>query len=154
MIDAHECLKVCSPKCHSIPARSPAARTTRYNQSGTVVDTFNYDPYGKLTSTTGSVYEPIQYARAYNDSAHTGGETLTKFGELASVCHAVAHAVTAVPKWMAIRTKIKRLLRRHNFKGRANGGGSFDRDHVTNLVMDQARTLYRYWPDMFACETF
>ena len=29
MIDAHECRNVCSPTGHSIPARSPAARTTR-----------------------------------------------------------------------------------------------------------------------------
>jgi type I restriction enzyme R subunit len=52
-----------------------------------------------------------------------------------------------------IRVKVKRLLRRHNFKPKPGGGGKpLDRDRVTDLVMEQARTLYRLWPEIFATE--
>ena len=51
----------------------------------------------------------------------------------------------------AIRAKIKRLLRRHHFTVTPTGGGK-PLDRVADLVMEQARTLYRYWPDMFGAE--
>jgi type I restriction enzyme R subunit len=51
----------------------------------------------------------------------------------------------------AIRARIKRLLRRHRFAGKTNGGGK-PLDRVADLVLEQARTLYRYWPDMFDTE--
>ena len=45
----------------------------------------------------------------------------------------------------AIRVKIKRLLRRYGFKTKPTGGaGRLER--ATDLVLDQARTLYRSWP--------
>jgi len=54
----------------------------------------------------------------------------------------------------AIRVKVKRLLRRHNYKPKAIGGaGPFDRDLITDLVMEQARTLYRLWPDVWQVES-
>lgn len=53
----------------------------------------------------------------------------------------------------AIRVKVKRLLRRHNYTPQVNGGGKpLDRERVTDLVMQQARTLYRYWPEVFGGE--
>jgi hypothetical protein len=53
----------------------------------------------------------------------------------------------------AIRVKVKRLLRRHNYKPKSKGGGKpLDRDHVTDLVMEQARTLYRLWPEVFGAD--
>jgi RHS repeat-associated protein len=47
--------------------------------STTPTDSFSYDPYGATTS-SGSLYEPIQYAGGYNDNAGSG-EQLYKFGE-------------------------------------------------------------------------
>ncbi len=48
----------------------------------------------------------------------------------------------------AIRAKIIRLLRRHHFSGKTNGGEK-PLDRIADLVLEQARTLYRYWPEMF-----
>jgi type I restriction enzyme R subunit len=51
----------------------------------------------------------------------------------------------------AIRAKIKRLLRRHHFSVPQSGGGR-PLDRVADVVLEQARTLYRYWPDTFRAE--
>src|SRR5712691_877966 len=51
----------------------------------------------------------------------------------------------------AIRAKIKRLLRRHHFAASDVGGGK-PLERVADLVLEQARTLYRYWPDIFSSE--
>ncbi len=53
----------------------------------------------------------------------------------------------------AIRRKIRRLLREHEYKPpiAPPGGGSVqDINHFAQLVLDQAKTLYRYWPDVEA----
>jgi len=50
-----------------------------------------------------------------------------------------------------IRAKIKRLLRRHQFAASGVGGGK-PLESVADLVLEQARTLYRYWPDTFSSE--
>ena len=49
-----------------------------------------------------------------------------------------------------IRTKIKRLLRKHGYRPPvpAGGGGADAIGHYTQLVLDQAKELYRYWPDV------
>jgi hypothetical protein len=49
-----------------------------------------------------------------------------------------------------IRTKIKRLLRKHGYKPpvTASGGGADAVTHYTQLVLDQAKELYRYWPEV------
>jgi type I restriction enzyme R subunit len=49
-----------------------------------------------------------------------------------------------------IRTKIKRLLRKHGYEppAMASGGGADAIGHYTQLVLDQAKELYRYWPDV------
>ncbi len=49
-----------------------------------------------------------------------------------------------------IRTKIKRLLRRHGYKPAASGmgGSGDDLDRYAQLVLEQAKELYRYWPDI------
>ena len=45
----------------------------------------------------------------------------------------------------AIRAKIKRLLRRYGFRAEpAGGAGRLER--TTDLVLEQARTMYRNWP--------
>jgi type I restriction enzyme R subunit len=53
----------------------------------------------------------------------------------------------------AIRVKIKRLLRKHGYKppqALTAGGGSElgDVNHYTQLVLEQAKALYRYWPEV------
>jgi type I restriction enzyme R subunit len=53
----------------------------------------------------------------------------------------------------AIRRKIKRLLRKHNYRppaasGGGGGEGRYDVNHYTQLVLDQAKALYRYWPEV------
>jgi type I restriction enzyme R subunit len=56
----------------------------------------------------------------------------------------------------AIRRKIKRLLRKHKYKPsqpKASGGGSRRRapsslDETTDLILEQAREIYRTWPDL------
>jgi hypothetical protein len=48
-----------------------------------------------------------------------------------------------------VRTKIKRLLRKHKYqppKPSADGGGGLRLRG--QLVLDQAKSLYRYWPDV------
>jgi len=53
----------------------------------------------------------------------------------------------------AIRRKIKRLLRRHEYRpvvtAGPSGGGcdAHDLNHYTQLVLEQAKELYRYWPE-------
>ncbi len=49
-----------------------------------------------------------------------------------------------------IRTKIKRLLRKHGYKPplTAGGGGADAVTYYTQLVLDQAKELYRYWPEV------
>jgi type I restriction enzyme R subunit len=50
-----------------------------------------------------------------------------------------------------IRTKIKRLLRKHNYRPEAavgGGGDGHDLNHYTQLVLEQAKELWRCWPDV------
>jgi len=49
-----------------------------------------------------------------------------------------------------IRIKIKRLLRKPGYRPSvpAGGGGADAVNHYTELVLDQAKELYRYWPDI------
>jgi hypothetical protein len=47
--------------------------------------------------------------------------------------------------------KIKRLLRKHNYQPKARTGGSegpYDVNHFTQLVFEQAKALYKYWPEV------
>jgi type I restriction enzyme R subunit len=53
----------------------------------------------------------------------------------------------------AIRAKIKRILRNLKYKPPVNGGGRIQGlDQVADLILDQARVLYRYWPEVFWTE--
>ena len=59
----------------------------------------------------------------------------------------------------AIRVKVKRLLRKHQYQppAAANGGrGGAGRplDTAADLVLDQARVLYKYWPDVEGLDSF
>jgi type I restriction enzyme R subunit len=54
-----------------------------------------------------------------------------------------------------VRRKIKRLLRRYDYtppepegEGQSKGGGRMTIDQASNLILDQARSLYYRWPDV------
>lgn len=54
-----------------------------------------------------------------------------------------------------VRRKIKRLLRRYDYMppepdgdGRSRGGGRMTIDQASNLILDQARSLYYRWPEV------
>ena len=51
-----------------------------------------------------------------------------------------------------IRAKIKRLLRRHGYQAPNEGGAGRTPDKVTDLILGQARTLYRMWPEVWQGE--
>lgn len=50
----------------------------------------------------------------------------------------------------AIRARIKRLLRKTGYKPpvKTGGGGGYSLDAAAQTVLEQARVLYRYWPDV------
>jgi type I restriction enzyme R subunit len=53
----------------------------------------------------------------------------------------------------AVRRNIKRLLRKHEYEpppGQSDGGGDdrYDVNHYIQLVLDQAKALYRYYPEV------
>lgn len=55
-----------------------------------------------------------------------------------------------LPSWATPRRKIKRLLRRHNYRPPLPadaGGGGDSLNYYTAIVLDQAKALWRYWPD-------
>jgi len=51
----------------------------------------------------------------------------------------------------AIRAKIKRLLRRLAYTPPTGGGGRMP-DRVVDDILEQARVLYRWWPELAAGE--
>jgi type I restriction enzyme, R subunit len=59
----------------------------------------------------------------------------------------------------AIRTIIKRLLRRHHYQPPAKvptggGGDPAPLDYFAQVVYEQAKTLYRYWPEVLGDRLF
>jgi type I restriction enzyme R subunit len=82
--------------------------------------------------------------------------------ELARIAQALVKAIKAdlTIDWAdheateaAIRVKIKHILRTQKYKPRVNGGGRMrGLDRVTDLILDQARVLYRFWPEVFRSE--
>ena len=54
----------------------------------------------------------------------------------------------------AVRRKIKRLLRKHKYRPPApkggNGGGRMTLERATQLILEQARSLYYKWPEVDA----
>lgn len=57
----------------------------------------------------------------------------------------------------AIRARIKRLLRKHHYSPpvrRHGGAKQLDFDSTAQLILDQAREIYRYWPEVEADRLF
>jgi type I restriction enzyme R subunit len=112
---------------------------------------------------------------AFYDALAGGVDDLSADPELAAIAHELVQSIRQdlSVDWTdresseaKVRTKVKRLLRRHrtNLKMRepvttngtradaesGSGGGSDDGalNYFTRLVMEQAKSLYRYWPEV------
>lgn len=98
---------------------------------------------------------------AFYDALAGGVEDVKADPELATIAHELVEAIRTdlTVDWAdreateaKVRTKIKRLLRKHKYrppKPSADGGGGLAGfDYAAQLVLDQAKSLYRYWPDV------
>ena len=92
---------------------------------------------------------------AFYDALAGGSEDWTADPNLAEIAQALVRGIKddLSVDWAdheateaAIRVKIKRLLRRYKFEAPAGGGHSVDR--VVDVLLDQARELYRFWPEV------
>jgi type I restriction enzyme R subunit len=100
-----------------------------------------------------------QEEAAFYDALAGGAEHLTADPSLAAIAHELVQSIRGdlTVDWTdreatqaKVRTKIKRLLRRHReeIAKAAGGAAPHDLNHYTDLVLDQARDLYRYWPEV------
>ena len=101
---------------------------------------------------------------AFYDALSGDPESLKADPELARIARDLVKGIRAdlTVDWTqresreaAIRRKIKRLLRKHKFREVASsaGGGTtagrpLSLEETTNLILEQARALYRRWPDV------
>jgi type I restriction enzyme R subunit len=100
---------------------------------------------------------------AFYDARAGGSDDWTADPQLAEIAQALVQSVKEdlSVDWTshesseaAIRLKIKRLLRRFKFDAPTAGGRGPERklDDVAALVLEQARILYRYWPETLSSE--
>lgn len=100
---------------------------------------------------------------AFYDALAGGVEDVQDDPALAQIAHELVETIRTdlTVDWAdreateaKVRTKIKRLLRKHNYEppkpSRDGGGGLVGFDYAAQLVLDQAKSLYRYWPDVEA----
>lgn len=99
---------------------------------------------------------------AFYDALAGGVEEVKADPKLAAIAHDLVEGIRRdlAVDWAdreatqaKVRAKIKRLLRKHDYEppkpaGGGAGGGGRRLDHAAQLVLDQARVLYRYWPDV------
>jgi type I restriction enzyme R subunit len=98
---------------------------------------------------------------AFYDALAGGVEHVTADPHLAAIAHELVQSIRTdlTVDWTdreatqaKVRTKIKRLLRRHRNELTkalgAGGGPPHDLDYYTDLILDQARDMYRYWPEV------
>ena len=100
---------------------------------------------------------------AFYDALAGGVEDITADPALAKIAHELVDAIRTdlTVDWAdrdateaKVRAKIKRLLRRHKYqppRPKLDGGGGSDPpgfDYAAQIVLDQAKALYRYWPDV------
>ncbi len=95
---------------------------------------------------------------AFYDALAGGGDDVKADPKLATIAHDLVEGIRTdlSVDWAdresteaKIRTKIKRLLRKHGYRPPAGGGGAGgSMDGVTDAVLGQAKMLYRYWPEL------
>ena len=101
---------------------------------------------------------------AFYDALAGGVEDVRAGPELAKIAHELVDGIRTdlTVDWAdreateaKIRAKIKRLLRKHKYrppKPRPHGGGGGGDlrgfDYAAQLLLDQAKALYRYWPEV------
>jgi type I restriction enzyme R subunit len=97
---------------------------------------------------------------AFYDAIAGGAEHVTANPDLAAIAHELVESIRKdlTVDWTdreatqaKVRTKIKRLLRRHRkelTKALGGGGPPHDLDYYTDLILEQARGMYRYWPEV------
>ena len=100
---------------------------------------------------------------AFYDALAGGAEHVSADPYLAAIAHELVESIRKdlTVDWAdreateaKVRTKIKRLLRRHRrqLKRTASGTGGGrapdDLNHYTDLILEQAREMYRYWPEV------
>ncbi len=100
---------------------------------------------------------------AFYDALSGGSDDWTADPRLAEIAQALVRGVREdlSVDWAshesteaAIRLKIKHLLRRYKFEAPIAGGRGPSRklDQVADVILEQARTLYRYWPETIVSE--
>jgi type I restriction enzyme R subunit len=102
-----------------------------------------------------------QEEAAFYDALAGGAEDIQADPKLSAIAHELVEGIRRdlTVDWAdreateaKVRAKIKRLLRRHGYnapKRDARGGGDHHGlDHTAQLVLDQAKALYRYWPEV------
>jgi type I restriction enzyme R subunit len=99
---------------------------------------------------------------AFYDALAGGVQDATTDPQVAVIARELAKSIRAdlTVDWAdresseaAIRRKIRRLLRQHNYQPAAattggGGAGPYDVNHYTQLVLEQAKALYRYFPEV------
>lgn len=96
---------------------------------------------------------------AFHDALAGGVEDVKADPALAKIAHELVESIRTdlTVDWAdraateaKIRAKIKRLLRKHRYRppAPAGDGGDHGVDYAAQLVLDQAKALYRYWPDV------
>jgi type I restriction enzyme R subunit len=98
---------------------------------------------------------------AVYDALAGGVEHVTADPNLAAIAHELVESIRRdlSVDWAdreatqaKVRTKIKRLLRRHRKElakvAGAGGSAPHDLNHYTDLILEQARDMYRYWPEV------
>ena len=95
---------------------------------------------------------------AFYDALAGRGDEFVADTKLAAIARELVKAIRAdlTVDWAdrssteaAIRRKIRSLLRKHEYRSTALVGGDalHDLNHYTQLVLEQAKSLYRYYPE-------
>jgi type I restriction enzyme R subunit len=98
---------------------------------------------------------------AFYDALAGGSDDWTADPKLAEIARDLVRSIKAdlTVDWAdhesteaAIRTKIKHLLRRYRYMPPSRAGGGPQPKEIADLILEQARELYRFWPEVYSSE--